>query len=835
MQDLQFFLNKFGDRYLHEVNRGTFNGLGSASVFQRHFAQRLFASDTLNIIIGTDSGLLVRYVQQQGVAQGSRYLFLELDGLLPAIRAELGDVELDDAIHLASADALADALQDVRFSDYANIGSIRLLESIGAIDAYDAGYRIAAAEIKQQLDAVLWAYNSQLSNPTFVRCQLQNLVEEHVPAEVLRNSFSGKTALLLGGGPSLDDVLPWARAHQERVVIIAVSRICRRLCDAGITPHVVVSIDPTELSFDISKELLLLDPRVLFVHANHVVFRLLAQWPGRSVFLDRRYPWDSKLDGPNIGAVGPTVTNTAFAVISAMGFTRVIFGGIDLCHSNDGYSHAKGSNEHDAGPRLGGTGMRITTNAGADAETTPDFFNAIRAFSAQVLVARGQGLRVINPASGAAQIDGIDFEPLDQIALAEAEEDPFDVLQRSLPPDCPDRRVANLRETQRELARANGRLRKVIALAEQALECNAGLFGRCGKTADFRHKKRMDRIERHLDRRLGDLSKIVRLFSSRAFLHMPPSDREWTDEEIEQAGKTYYTAYRENAREVLGLVERAQARVASAVIEEQAAPDFKRLLRQWEEDQTPGRTRVWAHRHPETRARLASEVQEGFDRLTAAFSDMLRERDTTHARKVRSEVSLTPVAGRLQLLFKERNAQQVLRTMRQLRDIQAPGARQLLYLAQGYLAELQEGPEAAFECYGRLIDAVREEIADGAGEQSRPWLEDALRRMVFIAMSEGWNDQALLILGVLADLAPAYEPQYAELLRLSGNLAAAATVYTNYLSKAPGDHVAMLRLGRVYQAMGSADAAKTAFRYVLDKDPGNAAARSLLQQTNDAA
>ena len=35
------------------------------------------------------------------------------------------------------------------------------------------------------------------------------------------------------------------------------------------------------------------------------------------------------------------------------------------------------------------------------------------------------------------------------------------------------------------------------------------------------------------------------MFSARAFLHMPPSDREWTDDEIEQAGKTYYTAYRD--------------------------------------------------------------------------------------------------------------------------------------------------------------------------------------------------------------------------------------------------------------------------------------------------
>ena len=99
----------------------------------------------------------------------------------------------------------------------------------------------------------------------------------------------------------------------------------------------------------------------------------------------------------------------------------------------------------------------------------------------------------------------------------------------------------------RELAQAHKRLREIIKLANEALACNDGLFGRGGKPADFRHKRRMDKIEHRLDTRLSGFSEIVRMFSAQAFLHMPPSDREWTDDEIEQAGKTYYTAYLDNA------------------------------------------------------------------------------------------------------------------------------------------------------------------------------------------------------------------------------------------------------------------------------------------------
>jgi predicted TPR repeat methyltransferase len=107
--------------------------------------------------------------------------------------------------------------------------------------------------------------------------------------------------------------------------------------------------------------------------------------------------------------------------------------------------------------------------------------------------------------------------------------------------------------------------------------------------------------------------------------------------------------------------------------------------------------------------------------------------------------------------------------------------------------------------------------------------------MVVIAMSEERFDKALLILETLSDLAPTYKPQYAELLRLSGDPEAAANVYTDYLSKAPGDLATMLRLGKLYQGMGVAEAAKTAFSYVLENQPENITAKTLLQQVETAA
>ena len=835
MQTLPFLVNAFGDRYLYDVNRGVFNQIGAANLYKQRFGEHLFDEDSLTIVVGTDSGLLPRLILDRGIPDGSRFLFIEHPDLLPTIGGAFEDDAFDEKLLLTDDTDLGALLKDIRFSDYANIGNVRLLASIGASDDFFGKYRELFTTIKQQVDSILWVHNVQLSNPSFVRRQLQNLVEEHVPAKVLENAFSGRMAVLLGGGPSLDEILPWVREHQGDLLIIAVSRVCRRLQQAGVLPHLVVSIDPTDLSFDISKEFLELDPRAVLAFANHVSFPLLAQWRGRSVYLDRRFPWGGSDEPENIGSAGPTVTNTAFDLARQMGLSTVVFAGIDLCHSSEGYTHARGSNEFDAGPALAAGVMRVPTNGGRMAQTTPDFFNAIKGFSAQAQAARKQGMQVINPANGAARIDGVDHIPLEEIAVETADPEPFEVLHRLIDSDSLPGRNANLLVMQRELARAHNGLRAIVKLAEEALRCNDGLFGRNGKTADYRHKKRMDRIERQLDTRHGDFSRIVRMFSARAFLHMPPSEREWSDDEIEQAGRTYYTAYRDNARQLIELVESAQRRIAWALDEDLPQPDFEHLARCWREDGIPGRALVWLYRHREGADRLPQSTQQLLHGLEQEYRAVLAQRDTSHAQKKRDEATLGPVRGKLQILFKERNRDELKNMIRQLDRLADTEARQLCQLGRGFMAELDGDPELAFATYAVLIDMARDEIATEDQAAANPRLEDALRRMLVIAMNGDWRDQALLLLETLAGMSPAYEPQFAELLRLSGQTEAAISVYSDYLSKAPGDHIAMLRLGKLYHSIGAEEAARTAFNYILEQEPDNRAARTLLNEIESAA
>jgi tetratricopeptide (TPR) repeat protein len=833
MDQLQHFVNAYGDRYLPQVNGSAFNQVGSAALYHRHFGEGLWAEDSFNIVVGCDSGLLARHVLSHGIPKGTRFLFVELPDLLDTVREDLAGLEMDDHLQLVSTTDWQGALADVPFQQYVNIDRVRVIESLGALDAHLLDYRQALVTLRRELDSLLWNANTTYVTASFVVQQLLNLAGNAVPAACLKDSFKGKSCVLLGGGPSLDAMLPWIAERQHQIVIIAVSRISRRLQQVGLTPHIVVSVDPQDLSFDLSKEMLDLSPQTLFVHSNHVSHKLLAQWHGRSVHFGELFPWESRANKPNFPGAGPTVTNAALHLAANMGFQQVILAGVDLCYSSEGYCHAEGSFEHQSGTPLGVQGVHVPTNAGPLAETRPDFLNAIDHMGRQAAAAQKAGCRVINTAPGAAVIEGVDYLPLDQVAFDATADAPLIDLHRALPPDDADSRRRHLRLVSRELARANGSLRRIHELAEEALHCNDGLFGRNGMQADYKYKKRMDKIERKLDRDFKDISSLVRLFGAKAFLRMPPSDREWSDREIEQAGDTYYQAYRESAKTLMLLVENAQRRIATALEGEKPAPDFQLLLERWREDGLPRLGRVWRERHPQAAQALPASVREAFDALEGEFQDLLRERDRQRTEDFSHHADLTQVLSKLQLYLRDADRYLLQDMAHKLAGRDSPEAEELLHLALGFMAEIDGDPDGAMDRYGEVVERAQQSMDDCAGEDGymgSPRLEAALRRMSLIAIERKDYPQALLVMDTLSAMNPTYDPQYADLLRLQGEHRKAIDVYTHYLERAPDDLVVMTKLGKLFMQLGVREGARALFGHILRQDPGNEAARYLLAE-----
>jgi hypothetical protein len=569
------------------------------------------------------------------------------------------------------------------------------------------------------------------------------------------------------------------------------------------------------LSFDISKEMLELGEGVLFINADHVNPVLLGQWRGRHAYLGHRVPWTSDFNVKNIKVSGPTVTNTTLAMAIDMGFSQIILGGVDLCHNPEGYTHASGSNEHRAGPFLGHVGQWVETNAGEMAETEESLAQAVHDIGAQAKYAQSRGCLIFNPARNAAKIPNVFHFPLADISIEPLEQPAQDIITKALPQSSRETRKKYYQYILNELTPIISQLREVRKLAEEALECNEGLFGRDGIEADFKYKIRMDKIEHRLNNKFKHISPLVKKFGIRRFLRVvrPDRDKEWSDEEIEQTGRIYYESYCEGADAMLAAVEQARQRVLARIGEEQDSPDFTLLLSQWRKDNQPGRARVWRSRHADRF--IPEQYQPDFDQLVNDLNKILKERDTGHVKKCQNMADLSSVQSKALMLFKHHDIASLKRLNDSLQKHSSHEAHQFRDLVAGYLAELEEDDDTALEFY--------QIIPEG------PLLEDALRRICSLTLKHNDYHNATLALDCLSSLSPDYMPMLAELLRISGQIQQAANIYAEYLEQVPDDLVTLLKLGQLYIDEGVIDGAKWVYDYILKLEPENQVAHPMLR------
>ena len=247
--------------------------------------------------------------------------------------------------------------------------------------------------IQQQLDSILWVHNVQLSNPSFVTPAAGEPGRTACPAAV-QNAFNDQTAVLLGRRSSLDE-LPWVSApgptgHHRRVAHLpppAAGRVCP--ASRGVDRS-----DRPELRHQ--QRVPQLDPRVRARIRQSCQLSAAGPMACRSVYLDRRFPWAARTEPDNIGATGPTVTNTAFSLARSDGDIDHNFRRHRPVPQHRGYSRARRSNEFDARPPRSPTSCASRPTAAAGAHNT-GLLQRDKGFSAQALDAK-LGIRVVNPA-----------------------------------------------------------------------------------------------------------------------------------------------------------------------------------------------------------------------------------------------------------------------------------------------------------------------------------------------------------------------------------------------------------------------------------------------------
>lgn len=818
-----FIENDFGDRILYAVNGASFNKIGAHAVYRNHWGDNLFVEDTLYLIVGTDAGILPTYIQRIGIPEGSRYLFIELEEVIPYVDSLFSDNDLADGkLTLCTAEQWKVTAQSLSLAEYAYLDSVKLFASVAVSDAHLIAYHEFWRELEKDFQREIWRFQKEFGNLTFISRHIENLAENRISASVLRNSLKGKTAVLLAGGPSLDDILPWVQQHRKHLTLVAVSRISKRLLHFGIEPDIVVTVDPHLCSYEVSKHMLLFDSAVL-VNAYHATPLLLGQWQGRSYYLDHRYPWRND-EGEIVAGAPPTVSNSAINLCIAMGFSQVIFAGLDLCFSQEGYSHAKDSLERNTGAFVAYATQIVETNEGKQAETDTGFYNSISVIAEQAKLASKNGTKLINPSPSAAKIDNVEHSSLEQIDLPAEEYDAADYIHQVSPEDNSDTRRKLYQSTLEEISRIEAKIEKLTSYAKQGLKYNDGLFGRNGLKKSFKYKIKMDKLEKKINKELIEIASIAKIYGMADFVKTlrPDPSREWTDEEIEANGKLYYQAYVDGATKLSKVISESVERLHHRLEEESEKPEIEKLCAYWQKDHTLGRARLWKKTHANAYQKLDEPKREQIDALCDQFSLEIENDDLAHRKTIQRYADLSPVIGKLQKLMHQRDVVSLRRLLLGLETRQEDEAKYLAILVQAHIAECEEDMQLAIDDYRQLIEL-------NPAQYTRI-IEVALVRLSILSMNCGELKLAADCLDNLSKISFAYMPYYAEALRLSNQIQQAIDIYTGYLSKVPEDLASMMKLGILYKSIGVKEGAAWVFDYIYKKDPQNSAAKRLLDE-----
>lgn len=341
MQLGSFVTNDFGDRFLEAVNETSFNRLGYEHSFLENFGSQPFQDNRLYVVIGTDSGLLIRFLLRTVLPPRTHFLLVELPEVLARVEEELSLDDLGKRIYVTTEGQIPEYLTKVRFSEYNSLDQVLMFKSLGAIEGHLPGYVELYDSVRGKLHSESWLAKARLSNECFMKVRLENLGENRVSATCLEGVFRGETAIVLGGGPSLDELLPWLRVNRKNMVVIAVGRISGRLRSAGVVPDFIITVDPWPESFDNSRETLSFWKESVLIHSEYASPPLIGQWRGRSFYYGNRFDWLTPHNGMSTQEFPPTVTNFAVGVGATMGFRRILLAGVDFCFSQSGVTHAQ--------------------------------------------------------------------------------------------------------------------------------------------------------------------------------------------------------------------------------------------------------------------------------------------------------------------------------------------------------------------------------------------------------------------------------------------------------------------------------------------------------------
>ncbi len=267
---------------------------------------------------------------------------------------------------------------------------------------------------------------------TWARNNIYNLPYSVVAGKIsdLKNIALGCTAVLIAGGPTLEKMLPFIKQYRDNLLLVAVDTAYKYLRSHGVSPDIVVSVDPQFWNYkylegeSLEGSILVTDSSAYHKTFENVDPRRV--FTGDSLFEVTKY----FLGGSSRGtlAAGGSVATTAFDIARTIGATSIIFAGLDLSFPNRN-THFRGAFfEHNfiatssyidtadkkSDDYIAHTGVlnQVVSTTGESVITDPKMILFQRWIEKEINVTNA---RVVLPNLGGARIEGANIVEFEQL------------------------------------------------------------------------------------------------------------------------------------------------------------------------------------------------------------------------------------------------------------------------------------------------------------------------------------------------------------------------------------------------------------------------------------
>ena len=811
-----FSISPFNEYYLPSVNRNMFEKIDSKTQYDKRFKTDFSLKDKLNIVVGMDSGLLVNYLLEQGVPDGSIFIFIELDAVINLLKIDI-PAALKEKLFVYSLEEFQQQFPSNVHGLYILKNAYKHHRSLAATSSHLPEYSILNTQVVKMLEAEHVEQKLNSSQKKYFEQQFKNVSENIYPASLLNGKFNDKSCLVIAGGPSLDDNIDWIKNNHSKLVIIAVSRIAGKLVKEGIIPHIIVSVDPYDFSFEVNRDMMQLAGKSLFVNSFHVSSRLLAQWQGKSLFMDNKYPWQiTKTD--NITTMGPTVTNASVHLATKMGFSQILMTGVDLCFTDSGYTHTKGSVESKIGPNLGIMGEWVETYSGAKAETVVQLSLAMEALAAEAK--NNPQIEFINLSANAAKIEKIHHKNTNELLIESVDCSPRQLLESIPDVDIPAKEK-HILAAQQGFERFHHELLDIKKRTEAALMLNAEI--QTNPKVSSRNNQQIDAIDAKINKNYPNITKLIKTFGLAefsAFLTTKKTD-DWDASHMHQMTDNYYKAMIIVTQQLIAYTEETQQRLMHRQNELSASAKLSTLADFWRQEQQHGRVHIWLNNHPywqenSTSHSTLEKKHRLIDELLSEYKEQLAITPKEYIETVKESASMEKVFEKIIVLIRDDDHTGLQKMSNNLKKMAKtdPEALRLYHLAFSHQLQLEKNDPEALSVLLALSENLRTEIE--------------LKQISLLALKLGNIEVAEQALSQVSKFCDDYMPQHAHILKIQGKYQQSLDLYLDYLDKYPADVPVLLKLGIFMFEIEQLDSAKIAFQQVLQNDVNNVTALDFL-------